>query len=107
MDTEIIAKKFVQKIIQKALNLHKKVRWADKIIHEKVIYYIGNNNRLRPVKSQKSVNSSTKSSNKLVRTKTIRINLPKSGTYNLDTLNNLKLELENLKKLKAIKEKCG
>ena len=106
MDTEIIAKKFIQKIIQKALKLHKKVRWADKIIHEKVIYYIGKHNRLRPVKPQKSVNSSTKSSNKLVRTKP-KINLPKSGSYNLDTLNNLKVELENLKKLKAIKEKCG
>ena len=99
MDTEIIAKKFVQKIIQKALKLHKKVRWADEIIHEKVIYYIGKNNRLRPVKPQKS----TKPSNKLVRTKPKRINLPTSGTYNLDTLNNLKVELENLKKLKTIK----
>ena len=103
MDTEIIAKKFVQKIIQNVLKMHKKVRWADKIIHEKVIYYISKHNRLRPVKPQKS----TKSSDKLVRTKTIRINLPTSGTYNLDTLNNLKVELENLKKLKAIREKCG
>ena len=51
MDTEIIAKKFVQKIIQKALKLHKKVRWADKIIHENVIYYIGKHNKSRPMKS--------------------------------------------------------
>ena len=107
MDTKIIAKKFVQNIIQKALKVHKKVRWADEIMHEKVIYYISKHNRLRPVKPKKSFNSSTKSSNKLVRTKTIRINLPKSGTYSLDTLNNLKVELENLKKLKAIREKCG
>ena len=51
MDTKTFAKKFVQNIIQKAIKLHKKVRWADKIIHKEIIYYIGKHNKSRPMKS--------------------------------------------------------
>ena len=64
MDTQTIAKKFVQNIIQKALKLHRRVRWADKIIHKEVTYYIGKHNKLKPVKPK----FKSSSSNKLART---------------------------------------